>query len=244
MSGVVLLLIGVVSPGVVLLRISRYAGALPPSGFDASRRVRGRPAVLALKVSYASTDVARDARFYVGLLGAREVLAVADAPSGEARRAFWFDGDNADSVEVHVVSHDAPAAATAAVADAAADEKTDDDSELGGAWSVARLESYAGALHAAEMGASHTRGSDALLDNHFGRRLGRSGEALDGLVGRLNATASTPFRLWRQTNNNTRPPSVGYFVYAAAPGGNAVQVVGTFDGAAPAGIEEWSSCLV
>ena len=63
------------------------------------------------------------------------------------------------------------------------------------------------------------------------------------LVARLNASAA-PFRLWRQTNNNTSPPSVGYFVYAASPGGSAVQVVGKFDGAVPAGIEEWSSCLV
>ena len=144
---------------------------------------------------------------------------------------FRFDGDNAASVEVHVVAFEARAAAGV------------DDDDDGEAWSVARLEEYASALHSAEMSASHVRGSDALLDNHFGRRLGNSGASLDGLVARLNASAA-PFRLWRQTNNNTSPPSVGYFVYAASPGGSAVQVVGKFDGAVPAGIEEWSSCLV
>jgi hypothetical protein len=55
--------------------------------------------------------------------------------------------------------------------------------------------------------------------------------------------APAPYRVWKQTNNNTNPPSVGYFVYAAAPGGNAVQLVGGFDDV-PAGVEEWSSCVV
>ena len=107
---------------------------------------------------------------------------------------FRFDGDNAASVEVHVVAFEARAAAGV------------DDDDDGEAWSVARLEAYASALHSAEMSASHVRGSDALLDNHFGRRLGNSGASLDGLVARLNASAA-PFRLWRQTNNNTSPPS-------------------------------------
>ena len=94
------------------------------------------------------------------------MLAVSSADDGDTRRAFWFDGDNAHSVEVHVVSHgdDDDIAATG-----------DDDSGGGGsgaegdgAWSVARLERYTAALHASAVGASHLNGSDALLDNHFG----------------------------------------------------------------------------
>ena len=126
------------------------------------------------------------------------------------------------------------------------DDGSDDDGGGGSGdnewWSVAAFEAYVGRVHAANMGASHLVGSDALLDNHFGRRLGNSGTTLDATTTRLDARGDA-YRLWKQTNDNTELPSVGHFVYAAAPAGNAVQIVGNFN-STPRGIEEWSSCLV
>ena len=112
----------------------------------------------------------------------------------------------------------------------------------GDSWSVATFESYVSDVHESNMEESHLSGSDALLDNHFGRRLGNSGAVLDGTTAKLDEQGNM-YRLWQQTNENVSPPSVGHFLYAVAPAGNAVQIVGNFDDT-PWGIEEWSSCIV
>ena len=225
--------------------LPRISATLPPVDFvDETEDDEAKlPTMKAMKVSYASTDIERDAEFYASALGAIEILSVSSSNEDESssksqfsrsqhRRAFWFENDNANSVEVHVVQYD--------------DDGSDDDGGGGSGdnewWSVAAFEAYVGRVHAANMGASHLVGSDALLDNHFGRRLGNSGTTLDATTTRLDARGDA-YRLWKQTNDNTELPSVGHFVYAAAPAGNAVQIVGNFN-STPSGIEEWSSCLV
>lgn len=282
--------------------LPRFSGSLPPTSFNASARIEGKPAMQAVKVSYATTDADRDEDFYTNQMNASLVLSVtrtgkvtkgektdktkrkeeeevavvlvdggdeggdeggAEGGAGDAvavmeetelRRAFWFEGDNSKSVEIHVVQldqrssrrlsssagHSSSAEQVVLVQGGDAEKEEDDDN--GSCWSVLRYEEYATALHFETMSSSHVNGSDALLDNHFGRRLGNSGQVLDGLTGALDDVGGL-YRLWQQTNNNTSPPSVGYFTYVVAPGGNAIQVVGDFD-ALPSGIEEWSSCLV
>ena len=60
----------------------------------------GRPALKAVKVSYASSDVARDSDFYVGVLGATEELALSytadyDGASGAPTTRFRSNGARA-----------------------------------------------------------------------------------------------------------------------------------------------------
>ena len=189
--------------------LPRISATLPPVDFiDETEDDEAKlPTMKAMKVSYASADIERDAEFYASALGAIEILSVSSSNEDESssksqfsraqhRRAFWFENDNANSVEVHVVQYD----------DDGSDGVGDDVGGSGSGdnewWSVAAFEAYVGRVHAANMGASHLVGSDALLDNHFGRRLGNSGATLDGLTARLDA-AGVPYRLWRQTNNNT-----------------------------------------
>uniref|UniRef100_A0A7S3NKB2 Uncharacterized protein n=1 Tax=Aureoumbra lagunensis TaxID=44058 RepID=A0A7S3NKB2_9STRA len=108
---------------------------------------------------------------------------------------------------------------------------------------VASYESYIDQVHAAYVGPNcencdDVTGFDRLLDTHFGRRLlsggGEEARTIDSAYLAAKSLGS-PLTIWKKND--------AYFLYAAAPNGAAVQLVGFFDNP-PSGVRSYSTCLV
>jgi hypothetical protein len=126
-----------------------------------------KPVLTLMKISFPSSDVARDVKFFEGVL--KGVKVYEETNNGTTIYAGQMVAG--DAAEMHFVQS---AAATQ------------------GPMSVAQWEAYQVALHAKCVGFG--TGFDRLADNHVGHRLGQ-GVSIDGYVAEIKA-AGYPYRFY------------------------------------------------
>jgi hypothetical protein len=202
------------------------------------------PYLKPLRISYASSDLARDAAFYTTVLGATEVASY-DEPAEQQQQQQQQRGGSAtvgastkttkvftvksgDAVQVHLVERAAAAPVVAAAA-----------------LTVAGFESDLNAAHAASLGQSggHTVGFDKPCDFHYGHA---GFGSLDSVVRAMDAMGdAAPAYRWfsggksggtyagalqQQQQQQLDDDEAGggtYFIYIAQPNGACVQLIGT-----------------
>jgi len=225
----------------------RVATALPPSTHVATLDVSDRPSLTAVKISYATTDAARDAAWAEQVLGATPLeTAVGDYPASSfdatgglaasanfgvvARALSWID--DLAPIEIHYVQPSARAQSVEAALAAGSSRLT-----------VAAYEAYAAQVHAQFTGPNcpgcdDVSGFDRLMDTHFGRRLltagGEDSRRLDDAYAAAKRLGA-PLTVWAKND--------AYFLYVASPSGAAAQLTGSF-ASPPSGVRIFDTCLV
>ena len=211
-----------------------------PRGADAAVGAVGAgataPYLKPLRISYASSDLARDAAFYTTVLGATEVASFDEPASTTTKTTKMFTVKEGDAVQVHLVERTAAvvAAAPASVAATAA------------ALTVAGFEADLNAAHAASLGQSggHTVGFDKPCDFHYGhagygslddavRAMDAMGDAAPAYRwfsgGKSGGTFAGALPPQQQQQQQQLDDGRGghYFIYIAQPNGACVQLIGT-----------------
>jgi len=186
---------------------------------DAPAAADAIPFLKPVRISYASSDLERDAAFYTGVLGATQHATFAAPANGgnAAATTKVFTVKSGDAVQVHLTAR--PGAATK------------------GELTVASFEANLNAAHATSLGFSdHTQGMDKPCDFHWGHA---DYGSLDGPVKAMAAMGvSAPKYRWFTAGGRRRLGGAApvdddeaggtmYFIYIAQPNGACAQLIGT-----------------
>lgn len=182
-------------PLVAAKSLSRATTKLAGVKRDAS--ATAPPALSMLHVSFPSTNVTRDSRYFEGVLGGTKVEHSVDANGTETYVGTLFSGD---AHELRWAHSEAPES---------------------GAWRVADWEAYSSSLHAECMRSPNydNQGFDRLADNHVGAHGTPGGTVLDGYIERQIA-AGLPYRAFVGPSGNPT------FLYLYGPNGWGYQITG------------------